>query len=262
MSQIDLILHELENLYDQVENASHESQLKTFQDFLKTRLANKSSSEKKRILKVLRSRYVPLSTSSVPPITDQNINNLNAIVTTILGKQAIEIDNQDVGELLDRLHTSLDTVFASVNEILHAINAISPTPIQDKGNLTLREVIRDRLDQTIDPGELPLKIYLDKIKLAFQASIEAFKEAVQEKVMEILEEFSPERLIQETGSKGMRIGPMYKAALYDAYEEKFGRLFQFTEKGHLLQEIILLFERRFGNKMMQGEKNEKQEKRQ
>ena len=87
-----------------------------------------------------------------------------------------------------------------------------------------------------------------------KVSLEAFREAIQEKFKEIIEEISPEKLSQDIGGKGMKIGPMYKASLFDAYEEKYKRLYQFMEKGHLLQEVILVFERKFGNKLIQGER--------
>lgn len=245
---------EVDNLYNSLADRSFEDRVELFKDFFIARFSGKDANRIRNLLTKLKHHYVSEPERSQKSVSDKNVEKLNAIIKTVAGENAPELDSEDVDEVVDRLCSSISTVFEGVNEIIRAINKTSPLLGQDAGELTVRQVIRERLDKTVDPGGVPLKEHLEKIKLAFQVSLEAFREAIQEKFKEIIEEISPEKLSQDIGGKGIKIGPMYKASLFDAYEEKYKRLYQFMEKGHLLQEVILVFERKFGNKLIQGER--------
>ncbi len=251
---IDSLAKELDNLYDNLEDKPFEDKVELFRDFFAARLSEKESREARKLLNDLKDRYQVGVKEPKQAVSEYNIEKLNAIIKTVTGEDAPDLGQEDIEELMERLCSSISTVFESVNEIISAINKTSPLLGQDAGALTVRQVIKERLDQTVDPGGVPLQEHLKKIKLAFQVSLEAFKEAIQEKFKEIIDEISPEKLAQDIGGKGMKIGPMYKASLFDAYEEKYKRLYQFMEKGHLLQEVVLVFERKFGNKLIQGER--------
>ena len=245
---------EIDNLYNSVVDRSFEDRVERFKDFFLARFSGKDPERIRNTLTRLKHEYSTKTEEPQVSVTGANVEKLNAIIKTVAGENAPDLDSEDVDEVVERLCSSINTVFESVNEIIGAINKISPLLGEGSGELTVRQVIRERLDKTVDPGGIPLKEHLEKIKLAFQVSLEAFKEAIQEKFREIIEEISPEKLSEDIGGKGMKIGPMYKASLFDAYEEKYKRLYQFMEKGHLLQEVVLVFERKFGNKLIQGER--------
>ncbi len=256
MMQIELqaLSKEVDNLYSSLADKPFEEKVELFKDFFVARFASQNPLKTKKMLLSLKEHYNPEGMQKAGGVSGKNIEKLNAIIKTVTGKDAPDLGSEDVEELVERLCSSIDTVFESVNEIITAINRTSPLLGEDAGALTVRQVIRERLDQTIDPGGVPLKEHLEKIKLAFKVSLESFKEAIQEKFREVIEEISPEKLAEDIGGKGMKIGPMYKASLFDAYEQKYRRLYQFMEKGHLLQEVVLVFERKFGNKLIQGER--------
>ncbi len=251
---ITLLSREVDNLYQSLSDRPFEDRVELFKDFFIARFSGLNPDETKRILSKLKKHYEDSPGRSGQTVSNYNLEKLNAIIKTVTGEDAPDLEREDIEELMERLCSSLSTVFESVNEIIAAINKASPLLGHDAGELTVRQVIKERLDQTIDPGGVPLKEHLEKIKLAFRVSLEAFKEAIQEKFKEIIDEISPEKLASDIGGKGIRIGPMYKASLFDAYEEKYKRLYQFMEKGHLLQEVVLVFERKFGNKLIQGER--------
>ncbi len=251
---ITLLSREIDRLYDSISDSSFEDRVELFKDFFIARLSGKNLDKARSLLGELKNIYTGEREGAEQRVSEYNIEKLNAIIKTVTGEDAPDIGCDDIEELMDRLCSSISTVFESVNEIISAINKTSPLLGSDAGALTVRQVIKERLDQTVDPGGVPLKEHLEKIKLAFRVSLEAFKEAVQEKFKEIIDEISPEKLTRDIGGKGMKIGPMYKASLFDAYEQKYRRLHQFMEKGHLLQEVVLVFERKFGNKLIQGER--------
>ncbi len=65
----------------------------------------------------------------------------------------------------------------------------------------------------------------------------------------MLYEISPEHLTEDLGDRGLKIGPLYRAALFDRFEDIYRQLSLSVEQGHFVREVMLAFEKKFGEKL-------------
>jgi len=165
----------------------------------------------------------------------------NKLLTMLLGKEILQKDLPP-SELIEQLAAAVNTVFDSVNSLVGGINAVlmSNTDTEE----TIRVVIRSSLDA--DEGIGALKKFLDRTGEFFAIALEAYKEAARVKIAEILEELNPDRL--DDGSAGkMKFGPLYKAQLYECYQDKFKTLQNWQRSGLLLEAFMKEFEKNCQN---------------
>lgn len=160
---------------------------------------------------------------------------LQEVIGLLLGNRAIHSDLSHA-ELLQRLADSLNTVFDSLNRLVRVIQ--STLMGFNNPEETIHKVIGEHLQ-----GEDRLKSlenYIGQISKAFLLTQQSFKAAAERTIQKLLRELSPKRLDQES-AKGLRFGPLKKADLYDAYEQKFQQCQKWFDNGkfgdHLLREV-------------------------
>lgn len=159
------------------------------------------------------------------------------LFSLFLGKQVSEIDLSSA-EFLQRLASSLNTLFDSLNELVGVINV---TLLGKQAELeTIRHIIGTNLHDEVEHNSL--ETYLAQIKEAFLVSHQAFKKAAQTKVKEILLELDPQ-LIEESEPGGLKLGPLRKANLFERYQQKYQRVQKWFESGRFEEELLRNFER-------------------
>ena len=203
---------------------------------LQGRMRGLSAHEKLTRLEALAAEF---STPAPGPFgkKEEDEEVLSKVCALLLGRRVAQADLPSA-ELLQRLATSLNTIFDTLNELVGVINA---TLIgRETGDETIRQVIGHHL---AGEGESnPLESYLAQIKEAFLTAQRAFKKAAHSEVSQILVELDPERISKE-GGRGLKFGPLRKAESFDMYEEKFGRCKRWFESGRFMEEFLREFEK-------------------
>jgi hypothetical protein len=209
---------------------------------LQERLKHLGPMEKKEALAVLAHAFAgaaPTTSGSPtsPVAPDLHPEVLSRLFSLFLGKRVGAVDLSS-GEIVDRLTRSLNTVFDNLNEIVAVIQS---TLLGRRAELaTIRQIIGTNLQD--EGGGTSLEGYLGQIREAFLTAHLAFQQAARSTVGKILRELDPERLGDE-GSRGLRFGPLRKAGLFEAYEEKFRKIRQWFDSGRVTEELLREFEK-------------------
>jgi hypothetical protein len=183
-------------------------------------------------------RHDPTADDLDPQMSGNEFDNL---LTMLLGREILE-KKLPPEEMIKQLAVAVNTVFDSVNTLIGGINATLMGSAG--GEETIRVVIRSSLDT--NEGLVALKKFLDQTGEFFAIALQAYKEAAQVKIKEILDELNPERLEEECGGK-MKFGPLHKAHLYDCYLEKYKTLQNWQRSGLLLEAFLREFEKNCQN---------------
>jgi hypothetical protein len=164
---------------------------------------------------------------------------LYKLMTLVLGPRAKDIDPCSE-ELVEKLAKALNTVLDSLNELIQNIHAT----FMGSGGET--ETIRVYIGSQLNEGEKArsLEEHIATIREAFFIAYESFKEASATKLKEIMTELDPDRIAAEI-SQGFKFGPMRKANLFDAYQEKYNTLKNWSNSGLLIEALLREFERIF-----------------
>jgi hypothetical protein len=206
------------------------------EDYLKTELASLDVPDKMKVLERLIEGFDiagPADRPSSIPIDD---HVLARVIKLLLGRDISPADfNSD--ELLESLANSINTVFESLNQLISVINT-TLVGHQDSDQ-TIRQVIGYHLEGS--PNTRSLESYIGQIGTAFFQSQEASKKAAHAKVMEILEELSPERIKKEAGIS--KLSPLRKSRYYEVYEEKFEKFETWFESGRFMESFLREFEK-------------------
>ncbi len=158
------------------------------------------------------------------------------MIKLLLGRDITKEDFNSE-ELLESLAESISTVFESLNKLISVINT---TLMGHQGSdETIRQVIGYHLEGSSQTTTL--ESYIGQIGKAFFASQEAAQKAAHTKVMQILEELSPEKIEKETGVS--RLSPMRKSKYYEVYELKFKKFEKWFESGRFMESFLREFER-------------------
>ena len=140
-------------------------------------------------------------------------------------------------ETLERLSSSMDTLFTTLNRIVRTIN---DTLMENaSGEQTIRQVIGSQMAGR--EGIESLEDYLGRIEKAFLVSHRAFKQAAHTIVRKIIKEIQPEGLAGEA-DKGFKFGPMRKAEYFEMYKAKYVMLEKWFESGHFMNDLLREFE--------------------
>jgi type VI secretion system (T6SS) FHA protein len=161
---------------------------------------------------------------------------LARVIKLLLGRDISPTDYTS-DELLESLANSINTVFEALNQLISVINT-TLVGKQDSDQ-TIRQVIGYHLEGS--PDTKSLESYIGQIGKAFFQSQEASKKAAHTKVMEILEELSPERIKQEAGIS--KLSPLRKSRYYEVYEEKFEKFETWFESGRFMESFLREFEK-------------------
>ena len=208
---------------------------------LQERLKDSGPTERKEFLARLTQTFA----GEAPPraaveCLDPDI--LLRLFSLFLGEQ-IGVSDLSSAELLDRLASSLNTVFEHLNEIVAVIHS---TLLGRRSELeTIRQIIGTNLQG--EGGGTSLERYLGQIREAFLTSHLAFQQTARTIVNKILRELNPEHLGDEE-SRGLKFGPLRKAGLFDIYEEKFQKIRQWFDSGRFTEEILREFEKACQNR--------------
>jgi len=159
------------------------------------------------------------------------------LFTLLFGKNISKFDLSS-REHLEKLAKSLNTIFDSLNQIIGVIHATL------LGEQTELETIRHIIGSGVGSQEKTdsLQTYLDQIQRAFLVAHRAYQEAAINKVKQILEEISPEK-IAESVEGGLKFGPLRKAELFESYKDKHALCQKWVESGRLAEELLRDFEK-------------------
>jgi len=173
----------------------------------------------------------------VPKGRDLDTTLVAKLFSMLLGERVGEVD---VGseQVIERLATSLNTVFDSLNELISGINATLMGKVSSTE--TIRFVIGSQLEQQDESKSL--EGYVDQIKEAFAIAHQAFQDAAMTKMREILGELDPKK-IEESAEGRLKFGPLRKAELFDIYQDKHRTLSNWLETGLLTEALLREFER-------------------
>lgn len=140
-------------------------------------------------------------------------------------------------EMLERLSSSMDTLFSTLNRIVKTINVtlMESAP----GEQTIRQVIGSQMAGR--EGIESLEDYLGRIEKAFLVSHRAFKQAAHTIVRKIIKEIQPEGFADEA-DKGFKFGPMRKAEYFERYKAKYVMLEKWFESGRFMNDLLREFE--------------------
>jgi hypothetical protein len=224
----------LDRLSEEVRQAaagSPEQAAAAIESLLENRWSLVPASERLVLLEELSARFG--ARPAAEPDTDNEV--LAEVVSLLLGRRVIN-SSLSPAELLQRLADSLNTLFDSLNRLVRVIQST----LMGAGNPdeTIHTVIGEHLQ-----GEDRLKSlenYIGQINKAFLLTHQSFKAAAERTIQKLLRELSPKALDPEN-AKGLRFGPLRKADLYEAYEQKFQQCQRWFESGkfadHLLREV-------------------------
>ncbi len=240
------ILHlakEVQQAHSGLSKASHQEKIAGVRKLLDDRLGKLNPGERRQTLERLRDYFG----KPLPPHTVST--TLREVARVILGSEILDAENPDDTEILERLQESVSTVFDALNQIVQSLHGVSGPAGKLTADRTIRMLISDRLSSEADTGNLPIQAYLDHIKEAFGYVKEAFEETLQDKIKEVLQEISPERLVEDLGERALKLGPLYRAALFDCFEKKYSHISLFVDQGFFTREVMLSFERKFEEKL-------------
>jgi hypothetical protein len=208
------------------------------ENHLSERLAGRSAAERLALLDEVI-RHLQLGDRELQPPSQLEEDVFSRLFALILGKELHEQD-LPVAELYQRLADSLNTIFDSLNELIAVIHAT----LSDQGEetKTIRTVIGSRMEGA---GNIEsLESYLGQIKESFLTAHQAFKEAAQAKVGEILAELDPDHIASQSSGGGLGFGLFRKAELFENYQAEFKKCRDWFASGRFTEELLREFERR------------------
>jgi hypothetical protein len=159
------------------------------------------------------------------------------LFSMLLGERLGEVDIASE-IVVERLATSLNTVFDSLNELITGINATLLGTVSSTE--TIRFVIGSQLEQGGESKSL--ETYVAQIKEAFAIAHQAYQDAAMTKMREILRELDPKK-IEKSAEGKLKFGPLRKAELFDLYQDKHRTLTNWLETGLLVEALLREFER-------------------
>lgn len=102
----------------------------------------------------------------------------------------------------------------------------------------LRALGGDAADPLAEP-----EVLLDRVQARAEAVDRAVQRTAQEFFDRVLQALDPDAARAFVGKPGLRPAPLYKAAVFDAYAEKFGQLAEYHRKGRLVRDFRASFKR-------------------
>jgi len=171
-----------------------------------------------------------------PQPVEQN-QKLLRLFSKLFGESLTKVDLSSE-EHLEKLGQSLNTIFNSINQIIGVIHS---TLLGEKPETeTIRHIIGTGVGGLGGPESL--QAHLDQIQKAFLIAHRAYQEAATQKIRQILEEMSPDKLSE--GMEGsLKFGPLKKAELFEIYKEKHALCKKWLDSGRLMDELLRDFEK-------------------
>lgn len=172
--------------------------------------------------------------AALPIVQNEKLLRLFA---RLFGESLTKVDLSSE-EHLEKLGQSLNTIFNSINSIIGVIHTtlLGESPETE----TIRHIIGTGVGGL--GGIESLQAHLDQIQKAFLIAHRAYQEATTNKVKQILEEISPDKLSE--GMEGsLKFGPLKKAELFENYKEKHALCKKWLDSGRLMEELLRDFEK-------------------
>lgn len=206
------------------------------EDYLNKKLAGLSPDQRQEALKGLADEFRPAG-SGLAAVSRVEDDTLSRVFSLLLGREVAK-NEMSSQEVLERLGESLNTIFDMLNQIVRVINVSFNA--EDVGDQTIRYFIGSHVEGGSQGKSL--KEYLGRIEKAFLITQQAFKNATDIKVREILAELDPDKISAAAGG-GLKFGPLRKAECYDIYETKYRTFKQWVESGRFMEEFLREFEK-------------------
>lgn len=226
------IADDLRNLY----KADQQHAETLIETYLMGRLSDYSPDVKLTMVEEIAHQFEHAALNETVGVSHES-QELKQLYALLLGDEIIA-GNLSPEETNKKIAESLNTVFDLVNQIIQVIHT---TLLGETGDLqTIRKIIGAHVEGQKSCESL--KSYLDQIQDAFLVSHRAFQEAAAMRVAQILSELDPDRIAQAT-DKGMKIGPLYKAELFETYKSSYRACKAWFESGRFTQDLLREFEK-------------------
>jgi hypothetical protein len=158
------------------------------------------------------------------------------IFSFLLGRNVSQAELSS-DELLQRLADSLNTIFDMLNQLVSVINRTFLG--QHEGAETIRQVIGFHIEG--NDHTKSLEGYLGQINKAFLTALQAFKQAADKKMKEVLVALEPDQIAASAGG-GLIFGRLGKTEHFRLYTERFNEFKKWVESGRYTEELLREFE--------------------
>jgi hypothetical protein len=204
--------------------------------YLDKQLQGIESAAKIQIVSLLEAKFSPPSEPEESPEKNAQKEFIRRFCALILGK---ELSSEELisAETLERLSLSLNTIFDSLNQLVHSIR--QSLFLENMGDATIRRVIGSSLNK--EESTISLEQYLGEIKSAFLMSHHAFRLASGKMIERILQGLDPKQTNAAAGNSF--IPAMRKANAFDRYEQLFETFRQWHDSGRSMEDFLKEFER-------------------
>jgi hypothetical protein len=230
---IEQLALEVRHLYEQDSAEARTS----IEDYLNRQLTGLDYSTKKQFISLLEEMFPPLPEPEAVAEKDPLQEYLLRFCSLILGKTLSPAELSSP-ETLERLSRSFNTIFDSLNQLVHSIRMT--LFLEDQMEETIRHVIGSSLNN--DGPSVSLEHYLGEIKSAFFLSHQAFKSATGKMIDKILLELDPEQLARADNG-GFMLSAMRKAHSFDRYKQVFENCKRWHDSGHSMEDFLKEFEK-------------------
>ncbi len=240
MATSDISLNQVAAAIKDIYRADSTTAAGNVEERLSHTLADCTPSERNDLLEKLIADFSD-NRGNAPAVSKIHSDQYNKLLTMLLGKEILKKE-LSTEEMVEQLAAAVNTVFDSVNTLVGGINATLMGSVNSEE--TIRVVIRSSMDK--EEGIGALQKFLDQIGDFFSIALEAYKESARVKIGEILQELNPEQIEKES-NVSMKFGPLYKANLYDCYQDKYKTLQNWQNSGLLLEAFLKEFEKNCQN---------------
>ncbi len=233
LNSIDTMANEIRIIY----NSDISKAEKLIETYLEQRLKKYLLDERLGLLEKLIHQF-----KSYSPKTETTFNleakDFSRLFSLLLGK-GISMADLSSTEITQKLAISLNTIFDTINQIIRVMNnkLLGKEAQPDE---TIRGIIGSNLKK--EGTSDSLQSYLDQIQKAFLVAHQAFQQAAQTKMKQMLDELDPNR-ISALSERGLKFGPFRKAELFEIYKEKFQICKAWSETGRFTNELLREFEK-------------------
>ena len=229
----------LDKLADEIRNIYTSDRLQAenlIEQFLQSTLGDISNDDTLEIIDKLTRKFKVDGTFTLENLNlDQEV--LTRIFSFLLGRNVSQAELSS-DELLQRLADSLNTIFDMLNQLVSVINRTFLG--QHEGAETIRQVIGFHIEG--NDHARSLEGYLGQINKAFLTALQAFKQAADKKMKEVLVALEPDQIAASAGG-GLIFGRLRKTEHFEVYTERFNALKKWVESGRYTEELLREFEK-------------------
>ena len=221
-----------------IQKASPESSKQQIADYLKGSLKTYNYEQQIAVLDELIGMFTPESRKTAEEPAHQPPLSRNPLIK-LLGGSEDEQPDLTTEEFNNRISTALEVIFRQLNEITTSITASFAD--QPTSQPTIQKAISAYIDGNSDIKEL--KTHLAIIKNVFALTHQAFTQALNNKIKEIINELDPDQVDEKNNSGGLNFGAFHKAKKFDMLKQKHQTLSKWFNSGLLNEALLKEFER-------------------